>query len=76
MAKQAVLQLETVRHKLEVERAKQEDYMKMEREGIAIYFDIPVIMYDHVNMLQLCSRNVHVYWFNTLLVLILCFVGA
>lgn len=33
-AKQATLQLEAVRHRLEAERADQEDKMKMEREGI------------------------------------------
>lgn len=33
-AKQAALQLEEVRHKLEVERAIHEDNIKIEREGM------------------------------------------
>ena len=33
VAKQSALQLETVRYKLEAERAKQEDHMNAEREG-------------------------------------------
>lgn len=36
-AKQAAEQLEAVRHRLEAERADQEDKMKSEKEGIIMY---------------------------------------